>query len=85
MKLDVNPTLADVVRIKQKYGRLKSKSKTNFFATRPRSSIHASSRSFKRSGYAFSHEEGFGDLIRDGKMMPEPSVSFILIYFGKRF
>jgi hypothetical protein len=37
--------------------------------------MRASTRSLKRSAYAFSHEEGFAALIREGKMMPEPNVS----------
>jgi phospholipid-translocating ATPase len=75
IKLDLKPSLSDMVRIKQKYGKIKPKSKSAFFQTRPRTSMRGSTRSFKRSGYAFSHEEGFGALIRSGKMMPEPSVS----------
>jgi len=72
IKLDMKPNLVDLVRIKQKYGG-KTRSKSTFFATRPRSSMRASSRSFKRSGYAFSHEEGFAELIQEGKMMPKPN------------
>jgi hypothetical protein len=67
--------MADKVRIVQKYGTKTPKSRSTIFATRPRSSIRASSRSLKRSAYAFSHEEGFAALIKEGKMMPEPSVS----------
>lgn len=85
LKLDLKPSISDLVRIKQKFGKPKPKSKSTIFSTRPRSSMRASTRSIKRSGYAFSHEEGFGALIRSGKMMPEPSVSnticFLFIYF----
>lgn len=79
VRLDMAPGLADKVRIVQKYGEKTTKSKSTIFATRPRavarSSMRASARSQKRSPYAFSHQEGFADLIKQGKMMPEPSVS----------
>ena len=75
IKLDMMPTMAERVRIVHKYGLKTTKSKSTIFATRPRASMRASSRSLKRSAYAFSHEEGFAALIREGKMMPEPSVS----------
>ena len=77
IRLDLTPTLADKVRIVQKYGMKSSKSRSTIFATRPRSSMRASTRSLKKSASAFSHEEGFAALIRDGKMMPEPAVSRI--------
>ena len=76
IKIDLKPSLSDMVRIKQKFGKTKPKPKTKFFQTRPRSSMRASTRSIKRSGYAFSHEEGFGALIRSGKMVPESNVSY---------
>jgi phospholipid-translocating ATPase len=87
IKLDMTPSMADKVRIVQKYGTKAPKSKSTIFATRPRASIRASTRSLKRSAYAFSHEEGFAALIREGKMMPEPSVSeltfvFLLLLFS---
>jgi hypothetical protein len=76
IRLDMTPTLADKVRIVQKYGTRAPRSKSTLFATRPRhSAARASTRSLKRSTYAFSHEEGFAALIREGKMMPEPAVS----------
>jgi phospholipid-translocating ATPase len=75
IKIDLKPSLSDMVRIKQKFGKIKPKTKSTFFKTRPRSSIRGSTRSNRRSGYAFSHEEGFGALIRSGKMIPEPNVS----------
>ena len=78
VKLDIYPTMSDKVRIVQKYGIKPPKSKSTIFATKPRSSVRASTRSLKRSAYAFSHEEGFAALIKDGLMMPEPSVSRIL-------
>ena len=75
IKLDVKPSDAEKVRIIQRFGLKSTKSKSNIFATRPRASVRASSRSLKRSAYAFSHEEGFAELIKEGKMMPDPSVS----------
>jgi phospholipid-translocating ATPase len=80
IKLDMTPSMADKVRIAQKYGTKAPKSKSTIFATRPRASIRASTRSLKRSAYAFSHEEGFAALIREGKMMPEPSVSRTFLF-----
>ena len=68
----MTPTLADKVRIVQKYGTKTPRTKSTIFATRPR--LRESTRSFKRSAYAFSHQEGFAALIREGKMMPEPNV-----------
>jgi len=81
VKLDMKPTLTDKVRIIQRYGTKTTKSRSTLFATRPRSSVRASTRSFKRSAYAFSHEEGFAALIKEGKMMPETNVNFQEIYF----
>ncbi|CAF1065929.1 unnamed protein product, partial [Brachionus calyciflorus] len=75
IRLDLTPTMIEKVRIVQKYGIKPSKTKSTIFATkrRNRSSMRASTRSLKRSAYAFSHEEGFAELIKEGKMMPEPS------------
>jgi len=74
IRLDASPSMSEKVRIVQKYGTKTPKSKSNIFATRPRLSMRASTRSTKRSAYAFSHEEGFAALIREGKMMPDPVV-----------
>ena len=76
IKLDITPTMADQVRIVQKYGIQKSKS-SSLFATRPKLKFRESTRSYKRSAYAFSHTEGFAALIREGKMMAKPKVNFI--------
>ena len=78
IRLDAYPTIAERVRIVQKFN---TKSRTNIFRTRPRSSMRASTRSTKRSAYAFSHEEGFAALIREGKMMPDPIVSRTIFHF----
>lgn len=84
IRLDLKPTMVDKVRIVQKYGIKTPKTKSTIFATKPRhrASIRASIRSLKRSAYAFSHEEGFAQLIKEGKMMPEPSVrDFFFLLF----
>ena len=62
---DVKPTLADRVRLKQKIS--KSKSKSADLILRRQSTTRRSTRSM-RSGYAFAHSEGFGELITTGKM-----------------
>lgn len=90
LRLDLTPTVADKVQLMQGRGGLAgaaikaSKSRSAIFAgatrvMRPRSSVRGSTRSLKRSAYAFSHEEGFAELIKEGKMMPEPSVRFFFI------
>jgi len=61
------PTLADRVRLKQRI-MTKSKSKSGELILR-HASTRRSQRSFSRSGYAFAHEEGFGELITTGSMM----------------
>ena len=60
--IDTEPTLIDRVRLKQRI----SKSKSSEMSKR-HSSRRRSTRSFARSGYAFSHQEGFGELITSGK------------------
>jgi len=61
------PTLADRIRLKQRII-TKSKSKSGDLILR-HASTRRSQRSFSRSGYAFAHEEGFGELITTGSMM----------------
>jgi len=61
------PTLADRIRLKQRI-MTKSKSKSGDLILR-HASTRCSQRSFSRSGYAFAHEEGFGELITTGSMM----------------
>jgi len=61
------PTLADRIRLKQRI-MTKSKSKSGDLILR-HASTRRSQRSFSRSGYAFAHEEGFGELITTGSMM----------------
>ncbi|XP_029649206.1 phospholipid-transporting ATPase ID isoform X2 [Octopus sinensis] len=64
--LDTNPTLSDRVRLKQRMTKTKSRSQ-NFNVGR-QSTIRRSQRSM-RSGYAFAHQEGFGQLITSGLNM----------------
>ncbi|XP_064618888.1 phospholipid-transporting ATPase ID-like isoform X5 [Lineus longissimus] len=63
--VDTTPTLSDRVRLRQRIS--KSKSKATDLTLR-RSFSRRSTRSL-RSGYAFSHQEGFGELITSGKNM----------------
>lgn len=65
--IDTRPTLTDKVRLKQKIS--KSKSKTGELILRRASTMRRSTRSIGRSGYAFSHQEGFGQLITSGTNM----------------
>ncbi|XP_005107403.2 phospholipid-transporting ATPase ID [Aplysia californica] len=66
---NVTPTLSDRVRFKQ--GMKKSKSRTGRdLRMRRQSTIRRSTRSM-RSGYAFAHQAGFGELITSGLNMKE--------------
>lgn len=65
--VDVHPTLSDKCRYKQRVLRARAKAPVEV-STRRRSSIRRQRRSI-RSGYAFSHQEGFGRLITSGKIM----------------
>ncbi|XP_055338494.1 phospholipid-transporting ATPase ID-like [Paramacrobiotus metropolitanus] len=69
-KLDVNPSLSDRIRMRQKNA--SRRQRTIQLVQRPsylrRSSRLRGSR-FKRSGYAFAHESGFGHLITSGLNM----------------
>ncbi|NWI72686.1 AT8B2 ATPase, partial [Dryoscopus gambensis] len=80
LKLDLKPELSDTVRYTQL---VRKKQKTQHRCMRRMG--HVGSR---RSGYAFSHQEGFGELIMSGKNMrlsslalssfgPRPSTSWI--------
>lgn len=83
-KLDVSPTLADRCRYVQRLARRRSKSGAGSMGTsgaggyseaqllRRRSSTRKSRRSI-RSGYAFSHQEGFGNLITSGMLIKSSS------------
>ena len=65
--IDTRPTLTDKVRLKQKIS--KSKSKSGELILRRASTMRRSTRSLNRSGYAFAHQEGFGNLITSGTNM----------------
>ncbi|XP_041253269.1 phospholipid-transporting ATPase ID isoform X3 [Onychostruthus taczanowskii] len=80
LKLDLKPELSDTVRYTQL---VRKKQKTQHRCMR-----HAGRAGSRRSGYAFSHQEGFGELIMSGKNMrlsslalssfaPRPSASWI--------
>jgi len=64
--IDTRPTLSDKVRLKQRMS--KSKSKSGELIIRRASTFRRSQRSM-RSGYAFAHQEGFGELITTGNIM----------------
>ncbi|XP_032568818.1 phospholipid-transporting ATPase ID isoform X3 [Chiroxiphia lanceolata] len=61
LKLDLKPELSDTVRYTQL---VRKKQKTQHRCVR-----HAGHVGSRRSGYAFSHQEGFGELIMSGKNM----------------
>ena len=67
--IDTRPTLSDKVRFKQKIS--KSKSRSGELILRRQSTMRSSRRSM-RSGYAFAHQEGFGQLITTGTNMRIP-------------
>ncbi|NXX34913.1 AT8B2 ATPase, partial [Nicator chloris] len=80
LKLDLKPELSDTVRYTQL---VRKKQKTQHRCMR-----HAGRVGSRRSGYAFSHQEGFGELITSGRNMrlsslalssfaPRPSTSWI--------
>lgn len=61
--LDTKPTLSDRIRLKQRM--TSSKSRFKDLHLRRASTMRRSTRSL-RSGYAFSHSQGFGELITSG-------------------
>lgn len=69
--IDTRPTLTDKVRLKQKIS--KSKSRSGEMILRRASTMRRSTRSLNRSGYAFAHQEGFGNLIMSGVYQHDPS------------
>ncbi|RUS90719.1 hypothetical protein EGW08_001523 [Elysia chlorotica] len=66
---NVTPTLTDRVRLRQRLKKSKSKLSRDFRMHR-QSTIRRSTRSI-RSGYAFAHQAGFGELITSGINMKE--------------
>ena len=65
--MDTRPTLTDKVRFKMQ--RSSMKTRTGQIILRRHSTLRHSFRSVNRSGYAFSHTEGFGRLITTGTNM----------------
>ncbi|BES87630.1 E1-E2 ATPase [Nesidiocoris tenuis] len=63
--IDVFPTLSDRIRLKQRMTHIRSRHSADMLRT---PSARKARRSI-RSGYAFSHQEGFGRLITSGKIM----------------
>ncbi|RLV88288.1 hypothetical protein DV515_00015484 [Chloebia gouldiae] len=87
LKLDLKPELSDTVRYTQL---VRKKQKTQHRCMR-----HAGRMGSRRSGYAFSHQEGFGELIMSGKNMrlsslalssfaPRPSTNWIDTLWKKK-
>jgi hypothetical protein len=71
-RIETQPTLSHRLRVKQQ---MLSKTKSGELILR-KHSLRRSMQSFKRSGYAFSHMEGFGRLIMSGlNMTPEQRLS----------
>lgn len=70
--VNVNPTLSDRCRLKQRLSRLRTRP-IEHNPMRRRSSVRRSRRSI-RSGYAFAHQEGFGRLITSGKLVQKNSI-----------
>ena len=79
--VDLYPTLADLVRAKQREDKAQKRRMDEFQRT---PSARRRGRSV-RSGYAFAHQEGFGRLITSGKMMrrPPPLASLSMFSLGR--
>ncbi|XP_043218324.1 phospholipid-transporting ATPase ID-like isoform X2 [Amphibalanus amphitrite] len=79
--VDLHPTLADLVRAKQREDKAQKRRMDEFQRT---PSARRRGRSV-RSGYAFAHQEGFGRLITSGKMMrrPPPLASLSMFSLGR--
>lgn len=69
--IDTRPTLADKARLKQKV--TTSRSRSGELILRRTSTMRRSNRSV-RSGYAFSHSQGFGELITTGAMRQQKPI-----------
>lgn len=64
---DTHPSYADRLRVRHKYPEIARKETEEFKP--PRSAVtRRSRRGSLRSGYAFSHSQGFGELIAKGKL-----------------
>ena len=74
--IDLHPTLADRVRLRQRVVKLRARAGDH--VVRRASTLSrgtASRRSVGRSGYAFAHQQGFGELITSGSMMNRATTS----------
>ncbi|VDO35173.1 unnamed protein product [Onchocerca flexuosa] len=70
--LDTHPTYADRLRIRRKNRTSAVEEKPTVMTTIPsHPTISRSRRTSLRSGYAFSHQEGFGDLIIKGELFKQ--------------
>lgn len=68
---NITPSLADRVRLRQRIKKVKSRSRD--LHVRRQSTMRRSTRSL-RSGYAFAHQEGFGNLITSGINMRDRAI-----------
>jgi len=69
-RVDLRPSLADRVRLRQRVVKLRARAGERVVrraSTLSRGTV--SRRSVGRSGYAFAHQQGFGELITSGSMM----------------
>ncbi|KAE9554781.1 hypothetical protein FO519_001978 [Halicephalobus sp. NKZ332] len=66
---DTHPSYADRLRVRRKHPEKVSREEEGEFKQMPRSAVtRRSRRGSLRSGYAFSHSQGFAELIAKGKM-----------------
>ncbi|EFO91789.1 hypothetical protein CRE_15219, partial [Caenorhabditis remanei] len=66
--LDTHPSFADRLRIRRKMGKKPSTKDDKKTAFKRTAATRRSVRGSLRSGYAFSHSQGFGELILKGKL-----------------
>ncbi|CCD72226.1 Phospholipid-transporting ATPase [Caenorhabditis elegans] len=66
--LDTHPSFADRLRIRKKMGKKPSAKDDKKTAFKRTAATRRSVRGSLRSGYAFSHSQGFGELILKGKL-----------------
>ena len=73
-RVDTQPTLSNIVRLRQRYFHQKVKG-GDLILRRASNHHHHPSRQVSRSGYAFSHAPGFGELITTGKTFRKSDAS----------
>ncbi|CAI2350474.1 unnamed protein product [Caenorhabditis sp. 36 PRJEB53466] len=66
--LDTHPSFADRLRVRRKMGKKPSHKEDKKQAFKRTAATRRSVRGSLRSGYAFSHSQGFGELILKGKL-----------------